>query len=117
MNRLRKRSRGFVKTRAQPKARPALAPAEYAARFAAEKTLQQRRYCDAFALWRACPRKSCRRHRTCGGDQNACLRPALDRQPRQAQWQARQDILDTTPRNIGAPELAARQCPPRDFYG
>ena len=29
---------------------------------------------------------------------------------------ARQQILDTTPRNLGAPERAARQCMPRDFY-
>ena len=31
-------------------------------------------------------------------------------------WQTRQDILTATPRNIGAPERAARQCMPIDFY-
>jgi hypothetical protein len=35
---------------------------------------------------------------------------------RMLQWRARQDILDATPRNIGAPERAARQCMPRDLY-
>jgi hypothetical protein len=32
------------------------------------------------------------------------------------QWRTRQDILQATPRNIGAPERAARQCMPLDFY-
>jgi hypothetical protein len=32
------------------------------------------------------------------------------------QWQTRQNILLATPRNIGAPERAARQCMPLDFY-
>jgi len=32
------------------------------------------------------------------------------------QRRARQDILEATPRNIGAPERAARQCMPIDFY-
>ena len=91
---------------------------KYAARFAAEKALQQRRYCDAFALWRSCKRKGCRRHRRCCGDANACLAQAvaLDRVPHRQAWRTRQDILEATPRNIGAPERAARQCMPLDFY-
>jgi hypothetical protein len=92
------------------------APADYAARFAAEKAAQQRRYCDAFALWRACRRKLCRRGATCRGDPRACLKAALDRVSHAIQWRARQNILDTTPPNIGAPERAARRCMPRDFY-
>jgi len=36
--------------------------------------------------------------------------------PHRAQWQARQDILDATPANIGAPERAARQCMPYDLF-
>jgi hypothetical protein len=36
--------------------------------------------------------------------------------PRDLQVRARQKILAATPRNIGAPERAARQCMPRDFY-
>jgi hypothetical protein len=35
--------------------------------------------------------------------------------PHPAQWQARKDILDATPANIGAPERAARQCMPYDL--
>jgi hypothetical protein len=90
----------------------------YAARFAAEKALQQKRYCDAFALWRDCERKSCRRSRRCCEDVNACLAKAvaLDRVPHRQAWRTRQDILTATPRNIGAPERAARQCMPLDFY-
>jgi hypothetical protein len=98
----------------KPKAK--LSPVEYARRLALEKALQQRRYCDAFALWRSCPHKACRRGRRCGGDAAGCLRRALDRVSHPLQWRARQDILETTPRNIGAPERAARQCMPRDLY-
>jgi hypothetical protein len=89
---------------------------EYARRLAVEKALQQRRYCDAFALWRTCPRNACRRQRCCGGDAAQCLRRALDRVPHPEQWRARQDILEATPPNISAPERAARQCMPRDLY-
>jgi hypothetical protein len=109
--------------------KPKLAPEDYAKRFAAEKKLQQRRYCDAFRLWRACALKSCRRNAACVGDAHRCLKRALNiagsskigvtalsRVPHTEQWQARQDILTTTPANIGAPERAARQCMPRDFY-
>jgi hypothetical protein len=98
------------------KPKPKLSATEYARRLAVEKALQQRRYCDAFALWRTCPLKGCRRQGRCGGDAAGCLRRALDRVPHQEQWRARQDILAATPRNIGAPERAARQCMPRDLY-
>ena len=97
------------------KPKPKLEPIEYARRLAVEKALQQRRYCDAFALWRTCSRKACRRQRCCCGEAAGCLRRALDRVPHPLQWRARQDILKTTPRNIGAPERAARQCMPRDL--
>jgi hypothetical protein len=102
--------------KAAPKRKPKLSPVEFAKRFAREQVLQQRRYCDAFALWRSCRRSECRRRRACAGDRNACLRRALARIPHQTQWQTRQDILKTTPANIGAPERKARQCMPRDFY-
>ena len=98
------------------KPKPKLSAIEYARRLAVEKVLQQRRYCDAFALWRTCPRTGCRRQRRCGGEAAGCLRRALDRVPHPLQWQARQDILEATPRNIGAPQRAARQCMPRDLY-
>jgi hypothetical protein len=91
---------------------------KYTARFEAEKALQQKRYCDAFALWQSCAHKNCRRSRCCGGDADACLAKAvaLDRVPHRVQWRTRQDILQLTPSNIGAPERAARQCMPIDFY-
>jgi hypothetical protein len=98
------------------KPKPKLSAIEYARRLAVEKALQQRRYCDAFALWRSCLHKACRRQCRCGGDAAQCLRSALDHVPHPQQWRARQDILAATPRNIGAPERAARQCMPRDLY-
>jgi hypothetical protein len=98
------------------KPKPKLSAIEYARRLTVEKALQLRRYCDALALWQTCSRKACRRQRRCGGDATDCLRRALDRVPHPLQWRARQDILNATPRNIGAPERAARQCMPRDLY-
>jgi hypothetical protein len=91
---------------------------KYATRFAAEKARQQQRYCDAFALWRSCHLKLCLRKRRCCGDADACLAKAvaLGRVPHRVAWQTRQDILVATPDNIGAPERAARQCMPLDFY-
>jgi hypothetical protein len=63
-------------------------------------------------------RKHCRRHRRCCGDADVCLGKAvaLERVPHRLAWQTRQDILTLTPRNIGVPERAARQCMPIDFY-
>jgi len=98
------------------KPKPKLSAIEYARRLAVEKALQQRRYCDAFALWRTCSRGACRRQRRCCGEAAGCLRRALDGVPHPLQWRARQDILESTPRNIGAPERAARQFMPRDLY-
>jgi hypothetical protein len=96
-------------------AKTKLSPADYAARFAAEKALQQRHYCDAFALWKTCRRKQCRRSATCRGKPHACLAAALTRIPQHAQWRARQDVLAATPANIGKPERAARQAMPSDL--
>ena len=98
------------------KRKPKLSAADYALRFALEKIKQQRRYCDAFALWRRCRRKSCRRQGACIGDADDCLRRGLGHVPRHEQWRAQQDILKSTPRNIGAPERKARQYMPGDFY-
>src|SRR5260370_25522408 len=63
------------------KPKPKLSAIEYARRFALDKALHQRRYCDAFALWRTCPHKPCRPQRCCGGEAAGCLRRALDRVP------------------------------------
>ena len=102
----------------KPTAKVLAAGMTYAARFAAEKARQQKRYCDAFAVWRSCEDRYCRRQRRCSGDVDACLGKAvaLDRVPRRLALQTRRDILAATPRNFGAPERAARQCMPLDFY-
>jgi hypothetical protein len=86
------------------KPKPKLSAVEYAASRGREGVAA------ASLLWRV------RRQRRCGGEAAGCLRRALDRVPHPKQWQARQDILESTPRNIGAPERAARQCMPRDLY-
>jgi hypothetical protein len=102
---------------AAPKRKAKLRPPDAAARFAIEKALQQRRFCNAFALWRTCRNKQCRRQGACCGDANACLKRGLVRVPRDLQWRVRQAIIDATPHNIGAPERRARQCMPADLYG
>jgi hypothetical protein len=93
-----------------------LDPVAHAKRVAVESELQAARYCHAFALWRRCRSKSCRRRRACAGDAHACLKRALARVPQPMQSRARQKILDATPRNIGAPEREARQRMPLDLY-
>ena len=57
------------------KQKPKLSAIEYARRLAVEKALQQRRYCDAFALWQTCSHKACRRQRRCGGEARPMRRP------------------------------------------
>jgi hypothetical protein len=102
-------------SQAAKKRKPRLSPVEFAARFAVEKALQQRRYCNALALWRTCRSKHCRRRGTCQGDPNACLQRGVASVPRHVQVRARDDILAATPQNIGAPERMARQCMPFDL--
>ena len=98
------------------KRKPKLKPVAYAKRLATELAAQQRRYCDAFNLWRTCRRKSCRRLHSCGGDPAVCLAGGIDGIPREQQIQARAAILAATPDNISAPEREARQRTPRDCY-
>ena len=91
--------------------------AVYADRFEAEVARQQRRYCDAFACWRDCATKACRRQRACrGGNPSRCLHRALETTPGDVQRRARLDILQRTPADIGGPERAVRQCMPIEFY-
>ena len=99
----------------EKKPKPRLSPVEFAARFAIEKALQQRRYCNALALWRTCRSKHCRRRGTCQGDPNACLQRGVTSVPRDVQLRVRRDILEATPSNIGAPERRARQSMPFDL--
>ena len=96
--------------------KPKLTAARYAERFEAEVAVQQRRFCDAFDLWRTCAGKACRRDRACRGEVGPCLKRALDTVPREVQRRVREDILNATPKNIGGPERAVRLLVPRDFY-
>jgi hypothetical protein len=98
-----------------PKTRAKLDTVEFAARLAREKTLQQRRYCNAFAMWRTCRDKNCRRQGTCCGDAAACLKRALGCVPHAVQARVRQAILDKSPQNIGTPERKARRCMPLEL--
>ena len=116
MDRTRDLAASFALFGAAPKRKTKSQEADYAQRLALEKILQQRRYCDAFALWQSCREGACRRYRRCIGDAHRCLKRALDRVPQHDQWRVRQEILAATPANIGAPERAARQLMPRDFY-
>jgi hypothetical protein len=92
-----------------------LDPVAHARRVAAESELQARRYCEAFALWRQCRDKRCRRQRGCTGDAHACLKRGLARVSQPLQAEARQTILGAMPHNISAPEREARQRMPRDL--
>ena len=89
---------------------------EFRARFDAEKAQVQRHYCTLFGFWRSCPFKPCLRARACKGDQNACLKRWVHLVPRDRQFQARQDLLEATPRHIGAAERAARELMPSEFW-
>jgi hypothetical protein len=93
-----------------------LTRAQFVKRCKAERTLQRLRYCKRFALWRKCPIKRCRRDQTCRSDEPFCMVVAHLRVPRQLQIQARQDILNAMPANLGAPERAARGCMPYDLF-
>jgi len=99
----------------QKKIKPMTAE-EYTARFKAEKARLQRAYCDIFKLWRRCRFKPCRKARACRGDAHACLERGLDFVPRQAQWDARQEIMKSSPETTGRAERTVRQFMPNDFY-
>jgi hypothetical protein len=102
----------MLKAGFKPKAK--LTPAQHARRRAFEKLLQRQRYCDAFALWRDCERRACRRAQRCSGDATRCLKRALALPP-QLQLRTRDALFAGTPPNIGAPEREARQCMPYDL--
>jgi hypothetical protein len=101
---------------ARPRRQAKLPRLDAAARSAIEKDLQQRRFCNAFALWRTCRKKLCRRQGKCCGDAAACLKIGLAGVPHDLQWRVRQAIIDRTPHNIGAPERRVRHCMPADLY-
>jgi hypothetical protein len=84
----------------------------YRARHRAELTALRRHYCNVFAFWKDCRCKPCRKARGCAGSALLCLQRHIAAIPRDAQFAARQRLLDATPANIGAPERLARQCMP-----
>ena len=92
-----------------------LAAERYKARFRDEKAKLQRAYCTLFKFWRTCRFKPCRNARACQGNPGACLKRGVGTVSRDAQWQARQKILDATPAGAGVPERAARECLPGEL--
>jgi hypothetical protein len=82
---------------------------EFRARFEAEKAKVQQHYCTLFAFWRSCRFKLCRRAHVCRGDLAECLKRSGHKVPRAEQFEAREKLLQGTPRNLPAPELTARQ--------
>ena len=88
---------------------------EFRARFDAEKMRVARRYCTLFRFWENCRVKQCRRQRACEGEPIRCLSSCIARVPRDRQFAARQLFLQATPRNIAAPERAARELMPNTF--
>lgn len=88
---------------------------EFRARFEAEMVEVARDYCTLFRFWSECRFKLCRRQRSCAGEPLACLKASVHRVPRDQQFVARQRLLETTPRNVAAPERAARELMPNTF--
>jgi hypothetical protein len=88
---------------------------EFRARFETEKAKVQQHYCTLFAFWQSCRFKPCRRAHACRGDLHACLKRSVHEVPRKQQFDAREKLLQGTPRNLPAPELTARQLMPNSF--
>jgi hypothetical protein len=96
--------------------KPKLSAADFARRYGREAAVQQRRYCNAFALWRTCPKNRCRRARSCLGYVTDCLKRAFRTVPPYLHTQVRRELLQGVPRNISAAERKARGNLPEDFY-
>lgn len=93
----------------------AMTAEQFTARFDAERAALQRHYCNVFKFWRACPVPRCRTARQCSGDAALCLKRRGDEIPRKVQWQARQQVLRSTPPSAAEPERAARELMPYDL--
>jgi hypothetical protein len=96
--------------------KPKLSAADFARRYGREAVAQQRRYCNAFALWRSCPKKRCRRAQSCLGYVTDCLKRAFRTVHPRLHEQKRRELFQGVPRNISAAERKARQNLPADFY-
>jgi len=90
---------------------------EYETRYRAEVKALRRHYCSVFAFWKWCAHKPCRRARACVGNALSCLQRNGLELSNTEQFNARQKVLEATPRNIGAPERAARQTMPWGLVG
>jgi hypothetical protein len=90
---------------------------EYETRYRAEVKALRRHYCSVFAFWTWCGHKPCRKARACAGNALACLQRNLMERSNEEQFLARKKVLEATPRNIGAPERAARQTMPWGLVG
>ena len=95
--------------------RPIISAEQFTARVEVEKAALQRHYCDVFKFWRACPLARCRMARRCDGDAALCLKGRAGEIPRHQQWQARQQVLRSTPASAGEPERAVRELMPYDL--
>jgi hypothetical protein len=94
-------------------AKTKLSPADYAARFAAEKALQQRAIATRLRYGKRAAANSAGAAPRAAASLMRALRRRLLAQ--HAQWRARHDVLAATPANIGKPERAARQAMPSDL--
>jgi hypothetical protein len=59
-----------------------------------------RLYCDAFAFWRACRKKPCKRHRRCAGEPAACLMRGLPSVPDARREAAAREVIAGGPRRV-----------------
>jgi hypothetical protein len=95
----------------------AMSAREFETRYRAEMKALWRYYCSLFGFWTWCGHKPCRKARVCAGDALACLRRNGLELSNDEQFNARQKMLEATPRNIGAPERMARQTMPLGLAG
>src|SRR5215469_16462612 len=49
-------------------------PVQHQARYDTALTATQRLYCEVLELWRSCAKPRCRRHQSCAGEPQPCLR-------------------------------------------
>jgi hypothetical protein len=96
--------------------KPKLTEAEFALAYGRAAAAQQRRYCDAFELWRDCRQSRCRRARRCLGYVTDCLKRAFHTVHPRRHVQVKQELLRNVPRNVSAPERKARHNLPEEFY-
>jgi len=66
----------------------------------AARAAVQRLYCDVLALWKGCPKKICKRQRSCMGEPAACLKRAWGSIPRHRHNELRDAVIAGGPRRI-----------------